>query len=268
MRRNSASVPPADMRLRPELRLDWCSHQAARFAVTKWHYSRSMPVPPLVKIGVWEGGKFIGAVLFSRGASPDLLRPYSLTQIEGCELTRVALTEHVAPVTRIVALAIGFLRRKCPGLRLIVSFADPRHGHHGGIYQAGNWIYTGETAPTVEYESAGGRRWHARQIGRSGVNTQFGARRVTPKLKDCIKHEYPGKFRYLMPLDPEIRERVEPLRKPYPRAKQATAGHPPDGGGAAPTRALQIRQEHDHEGPQAEADISQGDRGQPRQASA
>tara|TARA_Y100000310_G_scaffold30028_1_gene28559 strand:+ start:26 stop:454 length:429 start_codon:yes stop_codon:yes gene_type:complete len=37
----------------------------------------------------------------------------------------------------------------------------------------------------------------------------------------------PGKHRYLMPLDDEMRHRIEPLRKPYPkREKQAMAGPP------------------------------------------
>ena len=53
---------------KPVLKLDWCSHEAARWAVEHWHYSKSMPTPPVVKIGVWEDERFIGVVLFSRGA--------------------------------------------------------------------------------------------------------------------------------------------------------------------------------------------------------
>jgi len=99
-------------------------------------------VPPLVKVGAWEDGKFIGVVIFSRGATPSLLNPFDLKQNEGCELTRIALTDHTSPVSRVVRLAMQFLKRSSPELRLIVSFADPGEGHHGGIYQAGNWIYT------------------------------------------------------------------------------------------------------------------------------
>jgi len=122
------------------LRIDWATHQAAKYACENWHYSKSVPVPPLVKIGVWEREKFVGVVIFSRGASSNLMSPYGLRQSEGCELTRIALTKHDAPVSRIVRLAIQFLKRNSPELRLIVSFADPQYGHHGGVYQAGNWI--------------------------------------------------------------------------------------------------------------------------------
>jgi len=50
-----------------DLRLDWCSHAAAKYAVEHWHYSKTMPVSKRVNIGVWEGEKFIGR-LFLRGA--------------------------------------------------------------------------------------------------------------------------------------------------------------------------------------------------------
>jgi hypothetical protein len=43
-----------------------------------------------------------------------------------------------------------------------------------------------------------------------------------------------------MPLDDEMRKRIEPLRKPYPkRDKQAIGGDQPHSGGAAPTVTLQ-----------------------------
>ena len=44
---------------KPVLKLDWCSHEAATFAVMHWHYSKAMPKSKLAKVGVWEDGKFI-----------------------------------------------------------------------------------------------------------------------------------------------------------------------------------------------------------------
>ena len=125
------------MSSRPELKLDWCGHDAAKYAVEHWHYSECLPAGKLLKVGVWEAGLFIGAVIFSRGANNNLGRPFSLAQVEIAELTRIALTKHCAPVTRIVSIAFQFLRKNSPGLRLIVSYADPLKGHHGGIYQGG-----------------------------------------------------------------------------------------------------------------------------------
>lgn len=207
-----------------DLRIDWASHDSVKYACEKWHYSRSIPVPPLVKIGAWENGTYIGAVVFSRGATPTLLNPFGLTATQGCELTRIALTNHVVQVSRVVKLAIVFLKKHCPELRLIVSFADPSEGHHGGIYQAGNWVYSGTSSPSTEYIGPDGKRWHARMVKKQGFTTVQGKVRKVLTPDQCIPVKKPGKHRYLMPLDDEMRERIAPLSKPYPkRDKQAMA---------------------------------------------
>lgn len=209
-----------------DLRIDWATHEAAKYACENWHYSKSVPVPPLVKIGAWEDNKYIGTVIFSRGASSNLMKPYNLNQDEGCELTRIALNNHKTPVSRIVRFAMQFLKRNSPELRLIVSFADPQYGHHGGIYQAGNWLYVGDTSSGVEYWKDG-KRLHSRQVAEKGWNIQQGVKRKTVKPSECKIVKTPGKHRYLMPLDDEMRKRILPLAKSYPkRAKQAMASSP------------------------------------------
>ena len=210
-----------------DLRIDWATHEAAKHACETWHYSKSVPVPPLVKIGAWEQGKFIGAIIFSRGANNNLLKPFGLSQTEGCELTRIALASHMSPVSRIVRLAIEFLKRNSPELRLIVSFADPSVGHHGGVYQAGNWTYTGRQPPTVEFIAPDGKQWHGRMVSKDGKIKVQGVYRKCWRTDQCKPVEKPGKHRYLMPLDDAMRTQIAPLAKPYPkRAKQAMAEHP------------------------------------------
>jgi len=190
---------------------------------------------------VWENEKFIGVVLFSRGASPGLLKPYNLTQADGCELTRIALTSHRSMVSRIVKLAIQFLNRNSPKLRLIVSFADPDEGHYGGIYQAGNWLYSGATPRSVEYIGPDGNRLHGRMVKKQGWTTVQGKRHKTLTPDECTPIHKSGKHRYLMPLDAEMRERILPLSKPYPkRTKDQESANPADLGGETPTRTLQI----------------------------
>jgi len=206
-----------------DLKIDWATHAAAKYACENWHYSKSLPVPPLVKIGVWEDKKYIGTVIFSRGASSNLLSPYGLQQNQGCELTRVALTNHKSSVSKVLALAIKFLKKNSENLKLIVSFADPQYGHHGGIYQATNWIYCGDTAPSVEYWH-NGKRLHSRQVSEKGWNIQQGNIRKTIKPSSCKMIKTLGKHRYLMPLDEEMRRKLQPLSRPYPkRVKQAMA---------------------------------------------
>jgi hypothetical protein len=207
------------MSSRPELRVDWCSHEAAKYAVENWHYSQVMPASKTVKVGAWEDGKFIGCVIFSRGTCGHIFDRFGLPITAGCELTRVALTDHKTPVSRIVAIAIRLLRKQSPGLRLIVSFAAKSEGHHGGIYQAGGWIYEGETAFKQEYQ-LNGRRITDRTVS-EWVKQGKLARASLTKMPTDTKH------RYFMPLDDAMRAQIAPLAKPYPkRAKQAMAEHP------------------------------------------
>lgn len=230
------------MSSKPELKLDWCSHEAAKYAVEKWHYSGSLPPPPMVHVGVWEGGRFVGVVLFARGATQNLLKPYGLRATEGGELVRVALTSHVAPVSKIMAVALRMLRAAQPSLRLLVSFADPAQGHHGGIYQACGWIYSGDTPPSSMYRDKRGKLWHERMVSPTGKKKVFGVYRPVLTQNECERIRMPGKHRYLMPLDAEMRAKIEPLRKPYPKRAASVDGDTPANhageGGSIPTAAL------------------------------
>lgn len=214
------------MSSKSDLRLDWCSHAAAKYAVEHWHYSRSLPPPPHNAVGVWERGRFIGAVVFARGANRHLGAPFGLSGVEVAELVRVALTEHSSAVSRIVAVALRMIHTRNAGLRLIVSYADPAEGHDGGIYKAGGWVYAGCTPPSVAYVDRTGRSWHPRMISSTGYKRVFGHRRRVLRPDDCTVVQLPGKHRYLMPLDAEMREQIAPLAKPYPRASRLESEAP------------------------------------------
>jgi hypothetical protein len=196
--------------------LDWCSYEAAKYACEKWHYSMSIPVPPIIKIGVWENKKFIGCITFSRGNTTNLGTAYNLVMTEVCELSRIALNVHQSPVSKIGSIAIRQLKKKENGLRLIVSFADPNHDHNGAIYQAMNWIYTGTSSAGYKFLK-NGKEYHSRQVSSNGINKQFGSFCYTPKINECERIKLMPKHRYLYPLDDAMRKQIEPLRKPYPK---------------------------------------------------
>lgn len=193
------------MSSKPALKIAWASHEAAKFACENWHYTGKIPVNKLVKVGAWEDDRFVGVVIFGMGASAVVHRQFGLDRFQVCELVRVALREHATPVSRIIAIALKFLRKENPGLRVCVSFADPAQGHHGGIYQAGGWIYTGKSAETVEYFFNGDWR-HVTDVYK---------RLTSQQIKQLRSRKKPGKYRYVMPFDDEIRKTLKPL--PYPK---------------------------------------------------
>lgn len=228
------------MNLSPKskLKIDWATHEAAKYACENWHYSKKMPVNKTVKIGAWEDDKFIGVVIFSPGATPALYKTYKITQQAGCELTRVALNKHKTPVSKILSLAIKFLKRSNPGMRLIISFADTKEGHHGGIYQATNWIYVGNACPR-RLPKLNGKFIHERSL--SVLVKQGKAKR-----SDCEWVNALPKHKYLMPLDDDMREQVRHFSKPYPKragsVESSTSEFHSEGGGESPTPALHLKE--------------------------
>lgn len=209
-----------------DLKVDFCSHEAAKYACEHWHYSKCVPNQKTVKIGVWEDNKFIGVVIFGDGANPGLLNPYGLKQTDGCELVRVALTSHTSPVTKIISLSLKLLKKQSPNLKVVVSFADTEQGHIGCIYQAGNWLYLGMTEPADEY-LVKGKRMHGRAL-RSTRQTHK-LRNINAKNiyewakivldKNIKKIEGSSKHRYIYPLDRKIARQLEKIALPYPKKR-------------------------------------------------
>jgi len=196
----------------PSLSLDWCSYKAALYACRNWHYSKRIPAGKLTKVGVWENGIYIGVVIFSRGANPNLLTPYGLKQNQGCELTRIALDKHITPVTKIVSLALKKLKEFSPGLKLVVSFSDLNQGHLGKIYQAGNWIYAGASFADVGVYFNKEIRHRRSIVAIYGTSDISVLKKFDPDAR--IVKGLP-KLKYLMPLDKQIKRKVKQFSQPY-----------------------------------------------------
>jgi len=227
---------------KPTLKLDWCGYEAAKYAVKHWHYSRSLPCSKTARLGAWEDDKFIGAIVFAWGANRHLAGEYKLKMTECAELCRIALTKHSTPVSRILSLAVKMLKRKMPGIRLIVSYADLNHGHFGKIYQASNWLFVGETGHEA------GIMLNGKLTHRRTINSKYGTSTIKwlhEHVDSCARRvEGKSKFKYLLPLDDQIAERIKLLAKAYPNKRATsetidTSGTHPEKGGEIPTVALQ-----------------------------
>lgn len=73
-----------------------------------------------------------------------------------------------------------------PSDLIIVSYADTSMGHHGYIYQATNWIYTGLSAKRTERYDVNNPQKHSKSVTeQKGVNYQDLAIRERPQ-----KHRY------------------------------------------------------------------------------
>lgn len=203
-----------------DLHLDFCSYRAAKYAVERWHYSKRMPATKTFRIGVWEDGQFKGCLIFSAGsgAATDGRRFGLKQSFEVAELQRIALAKHKTEVSRLISISIRFCRKYLPGIKILVSYSDPAQGHHGGIYQAAGWIYSGLTPPDTQYrDEATGRIYHSRNVKKSGKQSNFGRITQSPDIASMTKIRLPGKHRYLYAVDKALRPKIESLSKPYPK---------------------------------------------------
>lgn len=208
------------MPTKTNLRIDWATHAAAKYACQNWHYSKCLPAGKSVKVGVWEDGKFIGVVIFALGANANISKLYGKT----CELARIALNRHKTHVTRIVKIAIAMLKKQCPDLDAIVSYADLDR-HPGTVYKAGNWIEDGGTKES--FTVINGKKVHGRS-----VYSKYGTRSIAWLRKhidpNAHKIETKGKKRF-----------IYFLKKRAASKDSVASGFQPEEGGASPTAALQ-----------------------------
>jgi hypothetical protein len=177
-----------------------------------------------VRIGVWENGSFIWAIVFGDG----LLGPKGIVfggvdKFKVAEIVRIALRKHEHPVSRMISVAVKLLLRRCPGIELIVAFADQGENHHGGIYQASNFVYTGMTEVGRLFKHRlTGRILHNRAVSVNGYRSHFGYVRKVPRHDECEIIGGTRKHRYLLPLTPQMKEVAQKMQqKSYP--KRATS---------------------------------------------
>lgn len=224
-----------------DLRIGPCTRRAAEYAVKTWHYSRRMPVGKLMHFGVWERGRFVGAVVFGRGASAPFYRSWSLQQTEACELVRVALLDRSVgretETTRVVAIALRELRRHAPNIHVVFSFADLDQGHEGVIYRAGNWRHAGisSAGESNGYDTPKGYV-HSRTAGAAGISTLAAAKAAYgPSTR---VHVCKGKHRFFLGLTKKGRKMLDSrLGKPRTRSGDAPVIQTGEGG-STPTPRL------------------------------
>lgn len=193
------------------MKLTRATQQAVKYACMNYHYSKSVPVNP-IGYNVYNGAdEWCGVITYGTGAIPNIGRPYNLPQGAILELTRVALNGKQEQTSQAVAMSLKRLHKDVPQCRLVVSYADCDQNHLGTIYQATNWIYEGLSKGDTYY-IINGRKVHRR--GYQG-GFDYVRRHVDADVK---LFRSAGKYKYLMPLDKEMKKQIQPLAKPYPKS--------------------------------------------------
>jgi hypothetical protein len=134
--------------------------------------------------------------------------------IKTLELNRLVVNEGLPKNT--LSYFVSKSLKLLPTPLCIVSYSDANVGHHGYIYQATNWIYTGLAANTTKYVDKNNLEKHKRTLSHQHGSISLNN---LSNLK-IIKQQ--GKYRYLKFLGnkKEIKEMNKYLKwkiLPYPK---------------------------------------------------
>ena len=201
-----------------------------RDLVERHHYLKSLRgrfVVGLFAARTPDGALFgeapIGAAVFGNPAREGVARALGGSMTTVIELTRFYTVDDVGENvgTWFLSRALRLLPAQ---YEVVVAFSDPSAGHHGGLYQAGSWLYLGQTdaAHTYHYVDRSGQRlskkapWiMAKRRGYPKGQISHGER-IVAEERGWTRVEDEPKHRYAFPRTRHARRNLRPKALPYP----------------------------------------------------
>jgi len=190
------------------------------------HYSRRVVNNSYIHLGVFMEQELVGVLQFGYALNPVCCSKYvadtKVTQY--LELNRMWLDDK-APrnsESRAISYAIKYIRRVCPQVAWIQSFADERCGGWGVVYQASNFEYLGHHY-TSFYE-LDGDTYHEMLLTAHTKGGQRGAH-LRANVHRAI-HRRLLQFRYIYFVKQAWRKRLKRPPLPYPKPGHDLPKHP------------------------------------------
>ena len=252
-----------------DIRVEPISAQDARAVVRRIHYSGKVDPRSQLNLGVFLNGRLEGAMQFGPSIDKRKIQPLVRdTAWNGfIELNRMAFSDALPRNSESRAMSIAFrmMRKQYPHIEWVVSFADGAQCGDGAIYRAAGFALTNIKKNTSMYRLSDGSTI-CKLVLEPGFSPNSGPNSIKARLgksgsetsgaflKRVGAEAIPGfQLRYIYFLNPAARDRLTVPVLPFSRidemgagmykgkarVKQATEGDQPEGGGAAPTHALQ-----------------------------
>ena len=134
---------------------DWYLHK---------HYAHTIPSITYA-FGLFnKNNEMIGVCSFGHPIAPFLISRAFNGKYQDCffELNRLCVND--GQPLNVLSFFVSQCLKQLPKPMVIVSYADSSHNHHGYIYQATNWIYTGLSAKFQDYMVKGYENMHHASI--------------------------------------------------------------------------------------------------------
>ena len=157
------------------------------------HYAKRVPSISY-SFGLFKDTILVGVLTFGMPPSSTLASSICGEKYKSIvlELNRLVVNEGLDKnsLSYFVSNSIS----KLPKPKIIVSFSDNNMFHNGYIYQATNFIYTGQTTNDVKYLDKEGKEFHFRNLGHTqqklNKNLNIKKRIIDNLTEDLLKKEY------------------------------------------------------------------------------
>jgi hypothetical protein len=183
----------------------------------KKHYAKRLPMSTYC-FQLIDIEKKITVGVCSFGETPSIQLNYSLSNnlFDVLELNRLVVNEGLEK--NVCSFFVSNCLKMLPNPLIVVSFADISKNHHGYIYQATNWIYTGLNAERFEWKSKSNPNLHYRNIAQRFIGID------KKEIADLFKIKLSRKHRYVFFLGNKNQKKI--MRKnlkydiyPYPKGE-------------------------------------------------
>jgi hypothetical protein len=228
------------------------SAKDANAIVKRMHYSGKVVPNSQLHFGVFLNGRLEGAMQFGPSMRKDLIRPL----VDGTgwngfiELNRMAFSDRLPRNSESRAMSVAFrlMRKHCPHIEWVVSFADGTQCGDGTIYRAAGFVLTGiKQNSQMAINPETGKVMHKIAAYHQGSEYEHSK---WEKLKGF-------QLRYIYFINPKAKDRLTvpilPFRKidemgagmykgeKITRVKKLDSEHPSEQGGAVPTDTLHLQ---------------------------
>jgi hypothetical protein len=155
--------------------------QEATTIIRDWHYSGSTNGLMVSHcFGLFYEDVLIGSMIYGGLAMANAWKKYADKPDDVVELRRLACIDLTPKNTEtyFIGKTIRWLKRNTD-YKLIVSYADPFHGHSGVIYKASNFKHIGMTSKGKMIQDHDGRLFHDKAI-RTTYTNKDGVKSLKP----------------------------------------------------------------------------------------
>jgi len=147
------------------------------------HYAKRTPSISFC-FGLFKDNILVGVITFGMPPSSTLAASIGGEKNKSIVLELNRLVANDGLDKNALSYFVSCSINKIPKPKIIVSFADNNMNHSGYIYQATNFIYTGQTSNDSMYIDKDGKEFHFRNLGHYQKNNRLNVSLIKRRLNE------------------------------------------------------------------------------------